>query len=325
MRRRQFIGLVGGTWAIGWSRSAHAAERKMGVLIGLPQTNAAVVNRLGVFREAISGLGWADGRNIKFEYRFEPERMRLNQVATELVELGCELILTWSTPETVAAMAATKTIPIVFFSAADPIGSRIVQSLARPGGNVTGATNFEPAVGSKWIELLREIAPTTKRVAVLTNTENSSEQGMEAAVKGAAANKGLAAVTLAAQKPDNVKSGIEDFGQEPGGGLIIIPGIATAIATKLIVELAARLHLPAVYPYRYFVESGGLVSYGDNGIELPRRAASHVDQILRGKKPSDIPVEGPTKLELVLNLKAAKQLGLVLPQTLLVAADMIIE
>jgi len=255
MRRRQFIGLVGGTWAIGWSRSAHAAERKMGVLIGLPQTNAAVVNRLGVFREAISGLGWADGRNIKFEYRFEPERMRLNQVATELVELGCELILTWSTPETVAAMAATKTIPIVFFSAADPIGSRIVQSLARPGGNVTGATNFEPAVGSKWIELLRELAPSTKRVAVLTNTENSSEQGMEAAVKGAAANKGLAAVTLAAQKPDNVKSDIEDFGQEPGGGLIIIPGIATAIATKLIVELAARLHLPAVYPYRYFIES----------------------------------------------------------------------
>jgi putative ABC transport system substrate-binding protein len=235
------------------------------------------------------------------------------------------LIVAWSTPEVVAAMAATKTIPIVFFTAADPLRSGIIQSMARPGGNVTGATNFEPAVGSKWVELLHELAPTTTRVAVLTNTENPAEQGMDAAVKDAAAKKGLAAVTLAAQKPDNLKSAIEDFGQAPGGGLIIIPGISSSRAMKLIIDLAAWLHLPAVYPYRFFAETGGLVSYGDDGLELAQRAASHVDQILRGTKPSDIPVEAPTKFELVLNLKAAKQLGLVVPQTLLMVADKVIE
>jgi ABC-type uncharacterized transport system substrate-binding protein len=222
-------------------------------------------------------------------------------------------------------LAATKTIPIVFFTAADPVGSHIIQSLAKPGGNVTGATNFEPAVGSKWVAVLRELAPTTTRVAVLTNTENPAEQGMDAAVRDAAAKKGLAAVTLAAQKPDNLKSAIEDFGQAPGGGLIIIPGISTSSAMKLIIDLAARLHLPAVYPYRFFAETGGLVSYGVDVRELGRRAASHVDQILRGAKPSDIPVEGPTRFELVLNLKAAKQLGLIVPQMLLVAADEVIE
>jgi putative tryptophan/tyrosine transport system substrate-binding protein len=325
MKRREFIGLVGGAAAMGWSHSAHAAERKVGVLIGLSQTNVSVTSRLGAFREALSGLGWVEGRNIKVEYRFEPDATRLNQFATELVERGCELIVAWSTPEVVAAMAATKTIPIVFFTAADPVRSRIIQSLARPGGNVTGATNFEPAVGSKWVGVLHELAPTTTRVAVLTNTMNSAEQGMDAAVKDAAAKKGLAAVTLAAQKPDNLKSAVEDFGQAPGGGLIIIPSISTSGAIKLILDLAARLHLPAVYPYRFFAETGGLVSYGADYLELARRAASHVDKILSGTKPSDIPVEGPTKFELVLNLKTAKQLGLVVPQTLLVAADEVIE
>jgi putative ABC transport system substrate-binding protein len=324
MKRRHLL-LALGASAIGWTPRAHAAERKVGVLIGLPQTNVSVTSRLGAFREALSGLGWVEGRNIKFEYRFEPDTKLLGQRATELVERGCELIVAWSTPETVAAMAATKTIPIVFFTVADPLGSHLIQSLAKPGGNVTGATNFEPAIGSKWVDVLHELAPTTTRVAVLTNTENSAEQGMDAAVKDAAAKKGLAAVTLAAQKPDNLKSAIEDFGQAPGGGLIMIPGISASSAMKLIIDLAARLHLPAVYPYRFFAEAGGLVSYGVDVLELARRAASHVDQILRGKKPSDIPVEGPTKLELVLNLKAAKQLGLVVPQTLLVAADKIIE
>jgi putative tryptophan/tyrosine transport system substrate-binding protein len=324
MKRRDLL-LALGASAMGWSRRAYAAEHLIGLLVGLPQTNSSVVDRLDVFRDMLSRLGWVEGRNIKFEYRFEPDATRLSQRATELVERGCELIVAWSTPEVVAAMAATKTIPIVFFGVADPLRSHIVQSLARPGGNVTGATNFEPTVGSKWVDVLHELAPTTTRVAVLTNTENAAEQGMDAAVKDAAAKKGLAAVTLAAQKPDNLKSAIEDLGQTPGGGLIIIPGIATMGAMKLIIDLAAQLHLPAVYPFRFFAEAGGLVSYGVDVLELTRRGASHVDQILRGAKPSDIPVEGPTRFELVLNLKAAKQLGLAVPQTLLVAADEVIE
>ena len=324
MRRRHLL-LALGASALGWSRSAHAAERKVGVLIGLPQTDVSVTSRLGGFREALSGLGWVEGRNIKFEYRFEPDATRLNQLATELVESGCELIVAWSTPETVAAMAATKTIPIVFFTVADPLRTHIVQSLAKPGGNVTGATNFEPAVGSKWVGVLRELAPTTARVAVLMDTENPAGQGMEDAVRDAAAKNGLTAITLAAQELNNLKSAIEEFALAPGGGLIILPGTATSGAMAVIIDLATRLRLPAIYPYRFFAEAGGLVSYGVDVLELARRAASHVDQILRGTKPSDIPVEGPTKFQFVLNLKAAKQLGLVVPQTLLVAADEIIE
>jgi putative tryptophan/tyrosine transport system substrate-binding protein len=324
MRRRELLVALGAS-SIGWSRRAYAAERIIGLLVGLPQTSDAVVGRLAVFRDTLSALGWAEGKKIKFEYRFEPDATRLNQRAIELVEHGCEVIVAWSTPEVIAAMAASKTIPIVFFATADPLGSHIIQSLARPGGNVTGATNFEPAVGSKWVDVLVDLAPTTARIEVLTNTQNVAEQGMDAAVKNAAAKKGLAAVTLAAEKLDNLKSAIEDFGQAPGGGLIVIPGIATNGAVTLIVDLAARLRLPAVYPYRFYVEAGGLVSYGVDGLELARRGASHVDQILRGAKPSDIPVEGPTRFELVLNLKAAKQLGLAVPQTLLVEADKVIE
>jgi putative tryptophan/tyrosine transport system substrate-binding protein len=325
MRRREFL-LALGASIIGWSRRANAAGRMVGLLIGMPETSAAAVARLRVFRETLSGLGWAEGREIRFEYRFEPDATRLRQRAVELVEHGCEIILAWSTPEVIAAMAVTKTIPIVFLAAADPLGSHIVQSLARPGGNVTGATNFEPAVGSKWIDVLRDLAPTTVRIAVLTNTGNAGERGIEAAIRDAAGSKGLAAITLAAQEPEvDLKSAIENFGHVSGGGLIIVPGDATNGAMTTIVELAARLRLPAVYPYRFYAEAGGLVSYGVDGLELARRGASHVDQILRGAKPSDIPVEGPTRFELVLNLKAAKQLGLIVPQTLLVAADEVIE
>ena len=324
MKRRHLL-LALGASAMGWSRRAYAAERLIGLLVGLPQTNGSAVDRLNVFRGTLSRLGWVEHKNIRFEYRFEPDTKLLSQRATELVERGCELIVAWSTPETVAAMAATKTIPIVFFTVADPLRTHIVQSLAKPGGNVTGATNFEPAVGSKWVAVLRELAPTTARVAVLTDTENPAAQGMEAAVRDAAAKNGLTAVTLAAQKLNNLKSAIEEFALAPGGGLIILPGTATSGAMAVIIDLAARLRIPAIYPYRFFAAAGGLVSYGVDVHELGRRAASHVDKILRGAKPSDIPVEGPTRFELVLNLKAAKQLGLTVPQTLLVAADEVIE
>lgn len=297
MRRRHLL-LALSASVVSWSRSARAAEHLIGFLAGTPQTNRTVFDRLVAFHDTLSVLGWVENRNIRFEYRFEPDATRLIQRATELAERGCELIVAWSTPETLAAMAATKTIWIVFFTAADPLRSRIVQSLAKPGGNVTGTTNFEPEVGSKWVDLLRELAPTTTRVAVLTNTENTAEQGIDAAVRNAAAKKGLAVVTLAAQKPEILKSVIEDFAQAPGGGLIILPGTATSGATAAIIDLAARLRVPAIYPYRLFAAAGGLVSYGVDIRELGRRAASHVDKILRGAKPSDIPVEGPTRFEL---------------------------
>ena len=323
MKRREFLAALGAS-ALLCPRPASAVERVIGVLVGSEKTTA-VLQRLEVLRNALSRLGWTEGREIKFEYRFEPDGKRLPERATELVAAGCAVILTNSTLETLAAMTATKTIPIVFFAAADPIGSRIVQSLAKPGGNVTGATNFEPSLGSKWIDLLRHVAPSTARIAVLTNTENPGERGMRIAVEDAASQKKLSVVTVAAQQKEDLKTSLEAFGETPNGGLIILPGNATGIASALIVDLAAKLGLAAVYPWRHFVDDGGLLSYGVDLMEGVVRAASHADKILRGAAPADLPVEGPTKFLLVLNLKTANRLGLTVPQTMLVAADEVIE
>ena len=241
---------------------------------------------------------------------------------------GCDVIVAWSTPETLAAMSATRAIPIVFLAVADPIGSGIVQSLAKPGGNVTGTTNFEPSLGSKWVDVLRDLAPGTARVAVLTNTANPAERRMQTAVEEAVAKYGMEVAVIAAERPDDLKKALDNFGGTPDGGVVVIPGIATNGSSTLIVDAAARLRLPAVYPFRFFTDAGGLASYGVGALELTRlarRAAAYVDRILHGASPTDLPVEGPTNFELVLNLTTAKRLGLTMSQAVLVAADEVIE
>jgi putative tryptophan/tyrosine transport system substrate-binding protein len=272
-------------------------------------------------------LGWTEGRNVRYEYRSRSsgnvDVARRN--AAELVALEPDVILVGGATNVEALQRATRTIPIVFAGLTDPVGAGFVESLARPGGNTTGLTSFEYGLSAKWVELLKEIAPRLTRAGVLREQGSSVGIGLWAAMQGAAPSLGIELRPIGARESSDVERGIAAFARGPNGGLVVTVG---AIATRhrdLIVTLAARHQLPAVYPFRYFVTSGGLLSYGPDINEQYRRAASYVDRILKGEKPADLPVQAPTKYELVINLKTAKALGLDVPATLLARADEVIE
>jgi putative tryptophan/tyrosine transport system substrate-binding protein len=328
MKRRAFITLLGGAAAT-WPLAARAQQpdrmRRIGVLMSVadgPEGKA----RLGAFLEGLQQLGWTDGRNVRIDQRWgagDAERAR--KYAAELVALGADVILASGDHSVVASRQATRTVSIVFTTVAGPVGTGYVESLARPGGNMTGFTLFEYSTSGKWLELLKEIAPGVKRVGVMREAGTATGTGFFAAIQAAAQAPGVELSPIGVGDADEIEGGIATFARSPNGGLIVTGSAQTAVHSNLIVTLAARHKLPAVYFARFVVAAGGLISYGPDFLDVHRRPAAYVDRILKGEKPADLPVQAPTKYELVINLKTAKALGLTVPDSLLARADAVIE
>jgi putative ABC transport system substrate-binding protein len=300
--------------------------RRIGVLSGLGGNDPEWVARRTAFEGALETLGWKAGHNIRIDYRSAPiEAERIRRLAIELVSLAPDVILTSGNIVVAPMMEATRTIPIVFVQVIDPVGSGYVERMAQPGGNVTGFTQFEYSLAGKWLELLKEIAPGVSRVAVLRDATRGPGIGQFAVIQSIAPQHGVEVTPInALLEPAEIERAITALAKSPNAGLIIAVGSA-AFHRDLVIVTATRNRLPAVYPYRYFAAGGGLISYGPDTVEQYRSAARYVDRILKGEKPGDLPVQAPTKYELVINLKTAKALGLTLPATVLARADALIE
>jgi putative tryptophan/tyrosine transport system substrate-binding protein len=330
MRRREFIMLLGGT-AVAWPLGAHAQQpggmRRIGVLMTYDESDPEGQSLVAAFRGALQKLGWAEGRNIQIDTRWGTLDVELRQrFAKELVALQPDLIFSQSTATTAALLQQTRTIPIIFANVADPVGSGFVASWARPGGNVTGFINFEPTMAGKWLELLKEIAPRVNRVAFLFNPATAPfAETYVNPFKAAAASFGVEAITAPARDTSELDSVVAAQAREPNGGLIIMPDVFLIRYRAEMTSLAARYRLPAVYPYRFFAELGGLLSYGNDPLDNYQRAPTYVDRILKGAKPSELPVQLPVKFEMTINLKTAKSLGLDVPLFLQQRADEVIE
>src|SRR5262245_37409173 len=328
MRRREFITLIGG--AAAWPLAARAQQgermRRIGVLIGLAENDAEAQARVIAFREELRKQGWAEGRNVQIDFRWavgDDERVRA--FAKELVDLQPDVLVAHSTPETAALLHQTHAIPIVFVQVVDPVGSGFVQSFARPGGNATGFTNHDQAtLGGKWLELLKQIAPSVTRVTFIFNPETMPIYLLRS-VEAAPPSFGVKLIPAPVRDTGEIERAISEFAREPNGGLLVLPDIFTGSHREPIIAQAALHRLPAIYPFRFFATSGGLMSYGIEPVALYRQAAAYVDRILRGAKPGTLPVQAPTKIELVINLKTAKALGLTIPPGVLAIADEVIE
>jgi putative ABC transport system substrate-binding protein len=329
MKRRQFILALGGA-AVAWPLAARAQRepvRRIGLLMAFPEGDAEAKARIAALLQTLEGLGWVEGRNVRLDYRWtstDIERMAI--AAKELVALRPDLLIGITTPGTAALARATSTIPIIFMQVSDPVGSGLISTLARPGGNVTGFTNFEFSMGGKWLEMLKEISPQINRVGVLFNPETAPYgKSYVDSINSAATTFGVSVVVLAVHDTAAVDGAVANFATAPDGALIVPADIFTTVNRDLIVTTAAKYRVPTVYPFRFFAANGGLISYGIENIDLYRRAAVYVDRILKGAMVSDLPVQQPTKFELVINLKTAKAMGLTVPPTLLSRADEVIE
>jgi putative ABC transport system substrate-binding protein len=330
MRRRDFITLLGGVTAA-WSLSARAQQpermRRIGVLQSFNTSDPVLQRRTTLFVQGLQRLGWREGTNLVIDYRYgadDSEHIRLD--AAELVRLNPDVLWTSGGLGLLALKRATHSIPIVLSGVYDPVGSGYVASLARPGGNITGFTLGEFSMGGKMLEALKEVVPQVSRVAVILNLEQPPHVAMWRAIEAIAQSFGVSLIATDVQDPAEIERAIEAFAREPNGGLIVLPSPITVNNRELIIALVARHRLPAAYPFRFFVTSGGLVSYGaDNAFDQSPQAAAYVDRILKGEKPSDLPVQQPTKYELVINLKTAKMLGITVPPSLLARADEVIE
>jgi putative ABC transport system substrate-binding protein len=329
VRRRDFIALLGGA-AVAWPLAARAQQsermRRIGVLIGNIETDPEAQIRIGAFRQRLSEMGWTEGRNVSFDYRFgatDPDRIQ--SLARELVGLGPDVVLGAGTPIAVALKKQTRTIPIVFALVGDPVASGLVVSLARPGENMTGLTNYEYAIGGKWAETLKECAPPITRLLAIQNPTNATAPGIMRSIEAAARSLGLQITTTSPLDVTAMEQAVGAFAREPNGGLIVLPDATTTNLRESLVALASRHRLPAIYPFRYFAESCGLISYGIDTADEFRLAAGYVSRILKGEKPADLPIQAPTKFELVINLKTARALGLDLPPFLQQRADEVIE
>jgi putative tryptophan/tyrosine transport system substrate-binding protein len=331
MRRRDFLALVGGVAVAAWPSIGRAQRpekmRLVAILLGVAESDPEAQSRVGALRQELERLGWIEGRNLRIEQRWtggDPERLRA--YTAELVASAPDAIIANPTPSVAALKEATHTIPVVFALLADPVSSGFVESWARPGGNITGFTSFEPSMAGKWLEALKQMAPRLTQVALVFNPETAASGGtiFLQPVEEAAPAFGLQV------KPAPVRSAseIEALGDTPAGassGLLVMPDIYTTNHRDEIIALAARKRLPALYPFRFFATSGGLMSYGIDTLDVFRRAASYVDRILKGAHVGELPVQGPTKFELAINLKTAKALGLTVPPSLLALADEVIE
>jgi putative ABC transport system substrate-binding protein len=329
MRRREFVKFAGSA-AISWPFMARAQRperlRRIGVLMNQAADDQELQARVAAFVQALEALGWADGRNVQIEFRWAGgDSSRIHKYAAELVALAPDVILTTGGFGVAPLQRETTSIPIVFVSVADPVGSGFVSSLARPGGNTTGFANFEYSISAKWLELLKQIAPQITRAAVIRDASVPAGTGLLGALQAVAPSLGIELRPIGPRDPGEIETAVAAFARGPNGGLIATPGAAVLAHRQLIIELAARHRLPTIYPYRFFVTEGGLISYGPNTIDQYRRAASYVDRILKGEKPYNLPVQTPTKFELVINMKTAQALGLSVPQPLLARADEVIE
>jgi putative ABC transport system substrate-binding protein len=329
MRRREFIKLVGGS-AAAWPLAARAQQseqmRRIGVLMAINADDPEAQARIAAFVEGLQQLGWTVGKNVRVDYRLAGiDAEILRKYAAELVALAPDVILAQSSTAVAPLLQATRTVPIVFTIVADPVGAGYVDSLARPGGNATGFTVFEYAIGGKWLELLKEIAPRVTRVAVLREAAVAAGPAQFGAAQTVAPALGVELRPIEARDVGEIERAITAFARDSNGGLVVTGSSAATSHRNPIVALAAQHQLPAVYFARYFVTAGGLVSYGPDYVDQFRRAAGYVDRILKGEKPADLPVQAPTKYELVINLKTAKALGLAVPPALLARADAVIE
>jgi putative ABC transport system substrate-binding protein len=329
MRRRLFITLLGGA-AVAWPTLAWAQQgervRRIGVLRGLDENDPEVKLRHSAFTQALADLGWADGRNLRMDLRWGGgDTNQMRALAQELVGLQPDIMLTSSTPATIVVQRETRTIPIVFVSVGDPVTSGIVARLDRPSGNITGFADWEASLGGKWLDLLLEIAPGLKRAAIMFNPDTAPVSSFMPSFEMAARSLKVVPITAPVHSDVEIETAIIDLGREPGGGLVVMPDVFAVVHRAPLILAAARNNVPAVYPVSEFARDGGLLSYGIDRVDPFRRAATYVDRILRGAKPADLPVQLPTKFEMVLNLKTAKALGLAVPPSIWLRADEVIE
>ena len=328
MRRRQFITLLGVAAAMPLAARAQDQIKRIGVLMSRYEQDSDGEAFIAAFREGLQRLGWTDGHNLRVDTRWakptDPELIQ--RLAKELIALQPDLILSAATPTTAALLQETRTVPIIFATASDPVGSGFVASFPRPGGNVTGFSNIDPTTGGKWLELLKEIAPRIVRVGFLFNPATAPYvENYLSPFQSAAASFAVEAIATPVRDKSELESIFTTLAREPNGGLVVMTDTFTSIHRAEITSLAARHRLPAIYPYRFFAEVGGLLSYGSDLVDNWRRAATYVDRILKGAKPGELPVQAPVKFDLVINMKTAQALGITVPPSLLARADEVIE
>jgi ABC-type uncharacterized transport system substrate-binding protein len=329
MRRREFITLLGGAAAT-WPLTARAQQpermRRIGVLTPWASNDAEAQDRVTAFVQTLQQLGWSVGQNVRIDYRWGDGKADITRkYATELGALAPDVILALSSAAVAPLLEASRTVPIVFAGVADPVAAGYVESLARPGGNVTGFTIYEYSIGGKWLELLKEISPRVTRAAVLREAGIAAGPGLFGAIQALAPSLGLELRVVNVHDAGEIERAIAAFAQDSNGGVIVTGSPRQSAYRELIIALAAKYRLPAVYNARFFAAAGGLISYGTDLLEQSRSAARYVDRILKGEEPANLPVQAPTKYELVINLKTAKALGLEVPPTLLARADEVIE
>ena len=328
MRRREFITLAGG--AVAWPLAARAQQpermRRIGVLLPGTANDAEYQARMVAFLQGLQQLGWSEGRNVRIDTRWAAGDANLiRKYVAELIALAPDVILAPGNTTVGPLLQATRAVPIVFTTLLDPVGAGFVESLARPGGNATGFIAFEYGLSGKWLELLKQIAPSLTRVAILRDPTTAAGIGQFAAIQSVAPSLSVEVNPVNMRDAGEIERAVTDFARSPNGGLIVTAGAGSAIHGDLIITLAARHKLPAVYGDRHFVTGGGLISYGPDRVDQYRQAAGYIDRILKGDKPGDLPVQAPTKYELAINLKTAKALGLAVPPSLLASADEVIE
>jgi putative tryptophan/tyrosine transport system substrate-binding protein len=327
MKRREFVTLLGGATIV-WPLAAQAQqpERHIGVFMDLTESDPEGQARVAALKRGLQDLGWIEGRNLWIATRWAGgEAARMKPLAAELVSLAPEVIVSSGGPTLAALQQATRTIPLVFGQVLDPVAQGFVDSLSRPGGNITGFSSFEYAMGGKWLGTLKEIVPSIARVAVLRDPGAVGAIGMLGAIQAVMPSFAVPLTIASGRDAAEFERVIDAFADEPNGGLIVLPAPNTIRHRQAIIASAARRRIPTIYPYRFFVKDGGLISYGIVPSDMFRRAAVYVDRILKGAKPADLPVQAPTKFELAVNLKTAKALGLEVPPTLLARADEVIE
>ena len=328
MRRRDFIKIIGGT-AAAWPLPGRAQQpervRRIGVLMHLNADDQEGEDRFSAFRQELQQLGWIDGRNMQIDIRWGGNDADRRKYAAELIAHAPDVILASTTLAMVALHRRTSTVPIVFANVTDPVGAGFVRSLAQPGGNVTGFTTFEFSASAKWLELLKEIAPHIIRAVVIRDPTIASAVGQFAVIQSAAQTFGLEVSPVDARDLGEIEDAVTHFLRPPNGGLVVTASAFSLAQRDVLVQIATRHRLPAVYPFDYFVRGGGLISYGPDSVNQYRQAATYVDRILKGEKPADLPVQAPTRYKLVINLKTAKALGLTVPPSLLAIADEVIE
>jgi ABC-type uncharacterized transport system substrate-binding protein len=329
MKRREFITLLCGA-ATAWPLAARAQQpgqlRRIGVLMNRASNDPEGQARMAAFQEALRKLGWTDGANVRIDIRYGEDNIDIERkYAAELVALAPDIILAGGSVSMTALQPLSRTVPIVFAVVADPVGAGFVNSLAQPGGNATGFMLYEYGLSGKWLELLKQIAPSVARAAILRDPTNPAGLAYVGAIRATAQSLGMDVSPVSMLDAEEIERGVAAFARSANGGLIVTPNSSASVHRALIIRLAAQYKLPAIYPFSYMATGGGLISYGPDFVDQFRLAASYIDRILKGEKPADLPVQAPTKYELVINLKTAKALGLTVPQALQASADEVIE